>query len=174
VALGILASVYSDQGQVVEARKLYEDTLALLLPIQTSKASETQKVMNGLAWLLATAADPKSRDPARAVELAKEVVHHSPKFAEKWTTLGVAYYRAGDCKAAINALENSQKLAPGRFDTVNRLFLAMACWQLGDKENGRQWYTGALASIDKAPHIDPELLRFRAEAAKLLGMSRTR
>src|SRR5262249_8168042 len=104
VALTILASVYRDLGQVAEARKLYEETLKLQRPIRGPKTIESQKLMNGLAWMLATAADPKLRDPARAVELANEVVQNAPISGEKWTTLGVANNRADNWKNTIAAL----------------------------------------------------------------------
>src|SRR5438552_7834847 len=113
------------------------------------KTPETQKLMNAYAWMLATASDPKFRDPPRAVQLAKEVVQHAPKFADKWTTLGVAYYRASDWKNTIAALEKSETLAPGRFAGVNGFFLAMAHWQLGDKEKARQWYAKAVEAMKK-------------------------
>src|SRR5262249_25449220 len=62
---------------------------------------------NNLAWLLATCQDVKVRDPQRAVALAKKAVERAPKNGEDWNTLGVAHYRAGDMKAAIDALEKS-------------------------------------------------------------------
>jgi cytochrome c-type biogenesis protein CcmH/NrfG len=44
--------------------------------------------------------------------LAKEVVEHSPKNADKWTTLGVAYYRAGQWTDAAAALDKAEEPAP--------------------------------------------------------------
>jgi serine/threonine protein kinase/WD40 repeat protein len=48
------------------------------------------------AWRLAASADPKLRDPRRAVELAKKAVELAP--GEGLYTLGLAHYRAGDWK----------------------------------------------------------------------------
>ena len=53
----------------------------------------------------------------------------------------------------------------------NSFFLAMACWQLGDKAKGRHWFDKSVKWMDKElsekkgwwPH-DAELKRFRAEA----------
>ena len=65
---------------------------------------------NGLAWLLATCSDAKFRDPKQAVALAKRAVELDPNNWGYLNTLGAAYYRAGDWKAAIAALEKSMKL----------------------------------------------------------------
>ena len=68
--------------------------------------------LNGLAWELATCAEPRLRDPAQAVDLAKKVVDLSLKQGDDrdkpgrdrlgnyWNTLGVAHYRAGQLDEA--------------------------------------------------------------------------
>jgi serine/threonine protein kinase/tetratricopeptide (TPR) repeat protein len=161
----VLASVYRDQGSYSEAGKLYEETLSSLRRVLTVKVPELQRLMIGYAWMLATAADPKYRDPTRAAQLAKEVVAHAPKFPDNWTTLGVAYYRIGDWNNAIAALTKSEGL---RYQAVNAFFMAMAYWQLGEKDK-------ALAKYAKVSQLAPGQnqsgqARFRAEAAQLLGV----
>jgi serine/threonine protein kinase len=167
-ATAVLADVLRDQGQLSEARKLYEETLASERRVLGPKTPEMQKLMNGFAWMLATAAESKYREPARAVDLATEVVQHAPNFPDKWTTLGVACYRAGDWKNAIAALEKSEALAPGRFAGINGFFLALAHWQLGEKEKARQLYDRAAQWMDKNEPKNENLRRFRAEAVELL------
>jgi serine/threonine protein kinase len=166
-AFTILANVYRDDGRFAEARKLYEDMLARWRP-NLPKAWETQRLMNSFAWMLATAADPKFRDPPRAVELAKEIVENAPAFADRWNTLGVAHYRVGDWKKAIAALEKSQSLGSGHFSATNRFFLAMAHWQLGEKGKAHECYAKAVEELDKTK---ARQVRFRSEAGELLGLS---
>jgi tetratricopeptide (TPR) repeat protein len=122
---------------------------------------------NDLAWFLATGPDPKFRDPKRAVELAKKAVELAPKEGNYWNTLGTAHYRAGDWKATVAALDKSGELRKGG-DSFDWFFLAMAHWQLGEKEEARKWYDRAVAWMDKNNPSDEELRRFREEAAKLL------
>ena len=55
-------------------------------------------------------------------------------------------------------------------DSFDWFFLAMANWQLGNKELARQWYDRAIQWMDKNQSQDAELRRFRAEAGKLLGL----
>jgi tetratricopeptide (TPR) repeat protein len=124
---------------------------------------------NDLAWLLATCPDPKSRNAARAVELAKAAVELDPKTGAYWNTLGVAHYRAGDWKAAVIALHKSMELGKGG-ESFDWFFLAMTHWQLGDKVEARKWYDQAVAWMDKNQPENEELRRFRAEAAELLGV----
>ena len=55
-------------------------------------------------------------------------------------------------------------------NSFDDFFLAMAYWQLGDKEQARKWYGQAVAWMKKNRPQDEELCRFRAEAAVLLGI----
>src|SRR5262249_16306746 len=84
--------------------------------------------LNNAAWFLATCAGLRLRDPVRAVELAEKAVKLAPRDA--WNTLGVAYYRAGQWKKAISALEKSIELDPdpARPSGFNTFFLAMSQW----------------------------------------------
>src|SRR5262249_45393824 len=123
--------------------------------------------LNMLAWRLATCKDAKLRDPGRAVQLAKEATTLAPKAATYWTTLGVAHYRAGHWKVSIEALEKSRELKKDH--SSGYFFLAMAHWQLGNKEETRKWFDKAVQWMEKNQPKNEELRRFRAEAAKLLG-----
>jgi tetratricopeptide (TPR) repeat protein len=129
--------------------------------------------MDSLAWMLATASDVKVRDPKRALELAKKLVEATPKEGGRWNMLGVACYRAGEYKNAVAALEKSEELTPGRSLGSNALFLAMAYWRLGQQEQARRWYGRAVGWMEKNKSSDPELLKYRNEAAKLLGIPAT-
>ena len=55
-------------------------------------------------------------------------------------------------------------------DSSDWFFLAMACWQMGRREDARRWYRQAVAWMEKHAREDAELLRFRAEAAHLLRL----
>jgi uncharacterized protein HemY len=122
---------------------------------------------NNLAWTLATCPEEKVRNPPRAVELARKAVELAPKARMIWNTLGAAQYRAGDWKAAIQALEKSMELSKGG-DSFDWFFLAMAHWRLGEKDKARAWYDRAVQWTDKNQPANEELRRFRAEAAELL------
>lgn len=49
----------------------------------------------------------------------------------------------------------------------------MAYWQLGEKDRARKWYVPALIWMEKYQPENAELLRFRSEAASLLGLPET-
>jgi hypothetical protein len=55
-------------------------------------------------------------------------------------------------------------------DSSDWFFLAMAHWQLGNKEQARQWYEQACKWMDKNKPADEELKGFRNDAATLLGI----
>jgi eukaryotic-like serine/threonine-protein kinase len=156
------AALQAQIGQWEKAEADYAKALELV-----PKSAESQ---NNVAWLLATCPEPKFRDAKRAVELAKKAVELAPQEGNNWNTLGVALYRAGDWKAALAALEKSTDLLKGNQVSFNAFFLAMAHWQLGEKEEARKWYDQAVQWMEKNAPKNEELVRFRAEAEKLLGL----
>jgi tetratricopeptide (TPR) repeat protein len=126
---------------------------------------------NKLAWLLATCPDLQVRNPGQAVAHAQKAVEVAPDNGMFWNTLGVAQYRNGDWKAAIEALMKSVQLGKGG-DSFDFFFLAMAHWQQNDKDKARDWYDRAVAWMDKNDPQNKELKRFRAEATSLLGLAK--
>jgi hypothetical protein len=55
-------------------------------------------------------------------------------------------------------------------DSQHWFILAMAHWQLGNKAEARTWHDKAVAWMEKNAPKDEKLIRFRAEAAELLGL----
>jgi tetratricopeptide (TPR) repeat protein len=167
-----LASSHAALDRHADALKLLEEALALRQAKQGPNHPVTQSSTIQLAWVLATAPDPKLRNPARAVELAKRPADLSPKKADFQSTLGVARYRTGDWKGAIAELERAIGLRkvddPGR--ASDGFFLAMAHWQNGERERAGEWFTKARAWAEEKK-VDAETRRFRAEAAELLGVN---
>jgi serine/threonine protein kinase/tetratricopeptide (TPR) repeat protein len=130
-------------------------------------ASKNARILNNLSWLLATCSDARFRDSVRAVELAQKAVAMRPKNGAIWNTLGAAHYRAGNWNEAVAALEKSMELRQGG-NSFDWFFLAMAHWQLGEREKARDWYARAGKWMDQNQPKNEELRRFRAEAAELL------
>ena len=124
---------------------------------------------NNSAWRLASDPNPDNRNPASALELAKLAVQRAPDQAYILNTLGTAYYRAGDWKAAIETLKDADELYQGRLFSSDAFFIAMASWQLGDKDAARKWYHAAARWMDKFAAGDTEQRGFRTEAAGLIG-----
>ncbi len=126
-----------------------------------------------LAWFLATADVPAHRDPALAVELAKKAVELNAGSNSTWQALGWAHFRMRDWKASIDAQEKSCALQqdPKGGDSWQWFCLAMAHWELGQKEVARKWYDQAAAWMDRNQPEHQDLRRFRAEAAALLGLN---
>jgi eukaryotic-like serine/threonine-protein kinase len=170
ISMHLLARVLAHQGRVEDATRLYEQAMVLGRRVLGPRHSTTLGSATDLAWLLATADDAKFRDPPRAVELAEEAVRQDRDDWENWSTLGVAKYRTGQWAAAVAALEKAETLAPENVTAANAFFLAMAHWQLGDKETARRWYGTATERMAKTKWPPPDLPRFRAEAAQLLDI----
>src|SRR5262249_4238020 len=92
-----------------------------------------------LAWFLATCPDERFRKAEEGVALADKAVALLPKDAPAWRTLGIARLRAGKLGPAAEALEKGLALAK-RDDAVAWFSLAVARWQLGEKDKARVWY----------------------------------
>jgi tetratricopeptide (TPR) repeat protein len=147
-------------GRQTEAEDLCRKLLALTP--QNGNADST------VAWFLATAENPAYREPALAVELAKEAVELNPKAGSWWNTLGAAHYRAGDWEPALEALGKSMELRQGG-NSHDWFFVAMTHWKLGDRAEARRWYDQAVAWMDQNQPNNAELRRFRAEAGELIA-----
>jgi tetratricopeptide (TPR) repeat protein len=184
-----LSRSYYSLGRFEDALNLSEEAAALwktkLGPHHTDKLWG----LNTLAWFLANVPDLKRRDPPRALELAKKLVELSPNEPDYWGTYGIALYRSGDWKGAVEILGKSVVLlnpserdvvqadAHDPYGTAHGFFLAMAHCQLGDKAQARQWFDKSVQRMEKELREkkelwprDAELKRFRAEAAELLGV----
>ena len=155
------AQLLVSAGRDQEAKRAYDRLIEL--------NGNSAEAHNNLAWLLATSADADVRNASRAVERALKSVELAPRAGHMWNTLGVAHYRAGDWRAAITALEKSMELRKGG-DSHDWFFLAMAHWQLGEKDQAREFYDRAVQWMEANQPTSDQLHRFRAEAEVLLGI----
>ncbi|HVJ82949.1 MAG TPA: tetratricopeptide repeat-containing protein kinase family protein, partial [Planctomycetia bacterium] len=170
-ALSQLAEARFTAGRAAEAIRLHEEALALRKAKLGENHPQTLASMNSLAWALATAADVKLRDPARAVELATKAAAGT-RSANYQGTLGTAHYRAGDWKRATVELEKAigMRKADSPQSAAEGFLLAMSHWKLGEKEKAREWFARATKWMAKGTQDDPEFKAFRKEAAELLGV----
>ncbi len=99
----IIGHVYIEAGRFANAEK------------QLTKLAEENpedfKLLNNLAWLYATAADPKIRDGAKAVEIAQRAMVLAPNDHHVWSTLSEAYYVMGEYEKAHRAINQMARLA---------------------------------------------------------------
>jgi tetratricopeptide (TPR) repeat protein len=154
-----LVNLLCELGRQKEADEPYRKALGL--------ESDDHALNNTLAWFLATSPEPRLRDPALAVRLAKKAVNAEPKSADYRNTLGVALYRNGDDKAAVAELETAMSLRAGG-NSDDWFFLAMAYRRLGDNDKAQSYFDRAVQWMDKYRPHDDETRRFRAEAEALL------
>jgi serine/threonine protein kinase len=127
-------------------------------------------LVNDMAWYMATYPDERFQDAGRATALAQDAVAADPNNGAYWNTLGVARYRKGDWKGAIEALTRSAELNAGR-EPSDGFFMAMAHWQLGDKKQAILWFDRATEIVRKTESKSEEIQRFQTEASRVLGRS---
>jgi tetratricopeptide (TPR) repeat protein len=126
-----------------------------------------------LAWILAIHPDRRPHDAAEALEHARRAVELNPADHDWWHTLGVAHCRMGQWKEALAAIEKSRQLEKhtGPIDSFDRFFEAMAYAGLGDRVKARRCYDEGVQWMEKHLPDHADLRRFRAEAAKMLGIT---
>jgi serine/threonine protein kinase len=166
----VLIRVRIDLGELLWAGDRRDEAAAVFRSIHDLAAGFGPGDGPGeLAWLLASAPDPRFRDLPRAVAIATRNAERNPDGRSSWSTLGTAHYRAGEYRAAIAALERLLR-RPDSFAGEAELFLAMALWQLGERDAARARYARAAAWSDR--HVLPiaQVVRHRREAAALLGI----
>ena len=169
-----LGIVLGQAGQHEAAVAAFERALVLMPP---GGAAETYAEF---AMVLSNRPETQLRDPRRAAELATKAVELEPDGGTGWTALGVALCRQGQWSRAYTALRKSIELgntvsggalrSSGNCAVVNRFFLAMSSWQLGQKDEARRWYLQAV-DMEKDRQHTQDLVSFRAEAEDLLGLT---
>jgi tetratricopeptide (TPR) repeat protein len=159
------------RGESDQAIGYYRKAIELVAQADDGKRRMGATFLNNSAWLLATNPDLKNRNPPVALELAREAVRLDADSIGNWNTLGAAQYRAGGYKDAIAALERSMAERQGG-NSFDWFFVAMANWQLGNKDEARKWYERAVDWMEKNQAKNEELLRFRAEAKELIKVDK--
>jgi hypothetical protein len=158
--LAALGRMLASTGRAHDAEREFRKALEL--------APGNAVIQNDLAWLLATCPEPELCVAAGALASAKRAIELAPNEGGYWNTLGVAHYRAGDWKAALQALNKSNELLKGNELSFNAFFIAMAHWQMGNKDEARTWFDRAVDWMVQHKPNDRELQRFRSEAEALL------
>jgi eukaryotic-like serine/threonine-protein kinase len=134
---------------------------------------EQPTICNDLSWLYSTG-PAMLRDFDKALDLAERAVKFGPNHWIYLNTLGVARYRKGLVKEAIEALELSLEIGKGRADAHNLFFLAVCHHHLGERDKAREHYERAVTWLQSRQNSLPEawreeLKRFRDEAEQKLA-----
>ena len=155
-----LASSSLRQGRPDEAVAAYRQSLAIAERLMAKYPAEPDyrrmaaSGQNNFAWLLATEPDPKVRDPAQAVELARKAVRIEPKAA---CLLEHARNRPLPCRRLVRGdrgIRKSNELDAKTALGFNAYFLAMAHRRRGESGAG------------------PDLVRHRRQVASPHGPGR--
>ncbi len=129
--------------------------------------ADNATALNNLAWSLVSFPGEPWFNPKEGLALARKAVALEPNEWGFLNTLGVAAFRAGDWETAARVFHQSATFTGG--GAYDSFFLAMTYWHQGNKKEAREMYDRAVAWTEKNKPDDPELRKFRAEAAALLG-----
>ena len=124
--------------------------------------------LNNLAWSLVQCPRRTLVRPHRGLALARKAVALEPQrmeFLEHPRRGRVSCARLGHRRQHLSA----SRATIHRRRAYNLFFLAMTYWHQGNKKDARAMYDRAVAWTDKHKPNDPELRKFCAEAADLLG-----
>jgi serine/threonine protein kinase/WD40 repeat protein len=133
---------------------------------------------NILAWSLLTGPDAL-RDVKTALPLAEKAVRLAAGNANFRNTQGLAYYRAGRYRDAVDVLQPNLERPWEITLPYDLYFLAMSYQRLGATARARNCYDSAIrwAELQRASDGAPssereELFAFRVEAEQVLGITR--
>ncbi len=130
------------------------------------------EALNSLAWMYLTAPVPL-RDVKAALPLAEKAVLLAAANTNHRNTLGVAYYRVGRYREAVDTLRPNLDQQDTKYLAFDLYFLAMSHHRLGESEQARDYLAWAVrwtkAQRDLPAAFVEELSEFRAEAEELLG-----
>jgi WD40 repeat protein len=129
---------------------------------------------NNLAWTYLTAPGALC-DVKAAVPLAEKAVRLDPRAAALRNTLGLAYYRAGRYREAVDLLQPNIRSEGPNWLPFDLFLLAMSYYRLGETTRARDYYDWAVRWIERDLHLgavqQQELTAFRAETEQLLGIN---
>jgi tetratricopeptide (TPR) repeat protein len=132
--------------------------------------SPNRLVDDCFAGFLVTCPDSRWWDAKCAREFSSRAIERNARSVDAWKTLGIADYRMGDYAGALDALGKAIALQKDN-PLAEQFFIAMAHWRLGQEQQARQCFEKAARSMNEAGRHDDDLVRFRAEAASVLGIS---
>jgi serine/threonine protein kinase/WD40 repeat protein len=126
---------------------------------------------NALAWAYLTA-PAELRDVKAAVPLAENAVRLAASDFHYLNTLGVAYYRAGRYREAVELLRANLDKRADQSLAFDLYFLAMSHHRLGEAARARVYFDWAVRWTRTQPNLDAthveELTAIHAEAEELL------
>ena len=104
----------------------------------SSPRVRTARRWNNLAWAYLTAPEPL-RDPSQGLATAEKATRLDPGNPAYRNTLGVAYYRAGRYREAIDLLRSNAEAEDDRSLVFDLCFLAMSHHKLGETPRAREY-----------------------------------
>jgi hypothetical protein len=135
---------------------------------------QSATLCNTLAWAYLTAPG-KLRDVPEGMRLARKAVQLAKGTASFSDTMGLAHYRSGQYREAVDVLRANLPAAPDRYLTYGLYFLALSHQGLGEAERAREYYDwavrwGAIQTGLNSGQLE-ELALFRAETEESLGIT---
>lgn len=168
-ARAVLATILMEQGKVEEAvaecrvaiREVRSDfsahsALALCVADGHFEKERTGEILEE--------AERQARIGIRGAINSRNFFHESTALAN----LGIVYYRQGEWQKAVDTLGESRLLSLPPLLTYRPEYLAMAHWQLGEKDQARKWLTVAEDHFEMHDVLLPSQKRIWAEARSMI------
>lgn len=140
---------------------------------QAKLQTDNSTLWNNSAWSIVVQPDRSVPQYADALNFANHAVRLVPNRPDFMNTLGVAQYRIGDFKEAIESLKASEELLsaqePKKSELSNAIFMAMAEYRLGNREAAKSLLNQVREIAIKSPtEISSEAEKFIDEAVSLI------
>jgi serine/threonine protein kinase len=173
-----LGLLFRDAGRFEDAEQSYRAAIelsgALLAADPADRALRRTLVdcQENLALLLVLHPNTAVDDPQRAIGLMQDAIKLVPEKVSLWKVLGQCHYRAKNWKSYIDVMNMAaQHGSGGKLSPLEKFVMAMAHWRLGERDAALALFNDAEVELDKSGSRDERSLRFRAQAAALLGLA---
>ncbi|HMP05938.1 MAG TPA: tetratricopeptide repeat protein, partial [Lacipirellulaceae bacterium] len=164
-----LGNALYEHGSRDEATRVFQKMMTLMRE-RREREPGNHDVLRELAGELATCRETSLRDYDEAVQIMEQAVELAPESSKNWRMLGVARYRAGQFREAVEAFERAGDDGPDM--SWPFFYRAMAEWRLGNHEAANDWYAKGIHWMEQHNQFtEPARVRLRDEAAGLLGIA---
>lgn len=162
-----LADNLQQHGEAPTAGGYYEKCLA-----ERDRLTDQPPHLFNLAWFLIHSRDENRRDPERAAEIVRRLIELVPQNANYHHLLGVAEFHAKKWDHTAASMEKAASLR-GKQTASDTLYLAMARWHQGNKEDALAHFREAEQVMQEQQPGNIELIELRDVARQLLELGET-
>jgi tetratricopeptide (TPR) repeat protein len=167
-----LASLYANQWLLLAGAGREQEAADFVKKLESAKPQNATALI-AIARAMLDETEPKTRNPAEAIRLARWATDLEANQPDHWLVLGLAQLRGDDAKSSIQSLETASKLKLTYSPEIG-LLQALAFRQVGDRANAAKRLAEAKSWLADNGTINSRVPGLLAESESLIENSSKR